>query len=978
MMNIKRKVLFISLVASTACLSLIGCIACSNTSDDPEEFSQTTAFYFETNGVELDMYEKYNVPYVIEGTNPSITWQSSDSAVATVSDGVITGAGVGTATVTAVSGDFTAECAVKVYNSYTVPQIVLNDMVYVGIDHTLTLPVDVQYKGNGIDYSELGVSVVSGENVAGVSVSGNSLEVVGKSYGKAEFVISATANERTIAKTLFVECNDGSTVVVVENAKPTKGGWLVNVLMADDGTGNMTEFTPSVKVYVDGVETPKNIAWELSTGDVFNKAGNTYSPLKAGEQTLTGSFDGTQFKITLVAIRPVFEMSEHLVLELADEIKFSGATGTVSSVKVGETEVFSHYNAGTKRTTLDLGALSDPAKMGEGQVVTVTTDRAVYVYPDAEVYSDVITDENELNEFLPNAVRAKSTGDANGYFVLGENIKCTGIYKPYNDSAIYLGAGATGGFRGIFDGRGYTIDGLTVDGDRGGLVASLGSGGVLKNVVFTNAALVGNSAFIAANSHGEISNLYIEITMKNNDSTIGSLSGDNRARASVLVSEVQSTSVINKCMVVYQNTVTEGSTPEGVTDKNANHPAKSGHLFAIMRGRINDLVVVGHTTFTWLRDAGSPYTHTNVHAYASRAAMLADRNLSGITEKFLSSFWTKDSGGAPYPAHYPTSVLATPVLNKNNAAKTISWGAITGAIGYQVTFNNGERRVITGTQVDSNMITESSTVRVRAIAGPDHYSSNYAEVDVLVVDGNWADAKFVDYTGIYAASTNNASEFSVQGNFANGMPASVRSIKATVKINGEAADATLTFASSGTVKISSLQKGGSAYTPAVGDIISVSELMILDNSGLYYIFNGTFKAVHYSGTWYQIAESITLSIHPGGDTRAKDIILDASGGTFTNGRNQIPDLVKASWVSGGSTEEISLQVVALGEQILQVYNFKMNGTEANPGDQLVLHAGSVIICGDTKLAYMLDQTHTFTRNSGSTSTSGGWSVQITD
>lgn len=51
-----------------------------------------------------------------DATNKSVTWDSSDDAVASVEDGVVTGVGVGTATitVTTVDGSFTDTCAVTV------------------------------------------------------------------------------------------------------------------------------------------------------------------------------------------------------------------------------------------------------------------------------------------------------------------------------------------------------------------------------------------------------------------------------------------------------------------------------------------------------------------------------------------------------------------------------------------------------------------------------------------------------------------------------------------------------------------------------------------------------------------------------------------------------------------------------------------------------------------------------------------------
>lgn len=46
--------------------------------------------------------------------NREVTWSSSDTDVATVKDGVVTGVAAGTATITAAAGNLTATCTVTV------------------------------------------------------------------------------------------------------------------------------------------------------------------------------------------------------------------------------------------------------------------------------------------------------------------------------------------------------------------------------------------------------------------------------------------------------------------------------------------------------------------------------------------------------------------------------------------------------------------------------------------------------------------------------------------------------------------------------------------------------------------------------------------------------------------------------------------------------------------------------------------------
>lgn len=62
-------------------------------------------------------------------TDKTVIWSSSDESVVIVTDGVLTGVGVGTAVITAKAGDFTAQCTVTV----TLPP---------NVGYTLTMPED--------------------------------------------------------------------------------------------------------------------------------------------------------------------------------------------------------------------------------------------------------------------------------------------------------------------------------------------------------------------------------------------------------------------------------------------------------------------------------------------------------------------------------------------------------------------------------------------------------------------------------------------------------------------------------------------------------------------------------------------------------------------------------------------------------------------------------------------------------------------
>ncbi|MFR6640385.1 MAG: hypothetical protein ACLUSP_02760 [Christensenellales bacterium] len=70
------------------------------------------------------------------------------------------------------------------------------------------------------------------------------------------------------------------------------------------------------------------------------------------------------------------------------------------------------------------------------------------------------------------------------------------------------------GFRGTFDGKGYTVSNLGgFNGISGtcGMFGAIGAGGVVKNVAFVNATIDGgNCGLFAMRSHGTFENVYVQ------------------------------------------------------------------------------------------------------------------------------------------------------------------------------------------------------------------------------------------------------------------------------------------------------------------------------------------------------------------------------------------------------------------------------------------------------------------------------------
>ena len=92
-----------------------------------------------------------------------------------------------------------------------------------------------------------------------------------------------------------------------------------------------------------------------------------------------------------------------------------------------------------------------------------------------------------------------------GYFKLGANITAETMvtFERFDVDGAY-------GFKGVFDGCGYAIDGLTATGNNGeAFISCMTKDGVLKNIAFTNAKVAGGN-FLCSGGLGTIENVYVQ------------------------------------------------------------------------------------------------------------------------------------------------------------------------------------------------------------------------------------------------------------------------------------------------------------------------------------------------------------------------------------------------------------------------------------------------------------------------------------
>lgn len=145
-------------------------------------------------------------------------------------------------------------------------------------------------------------------------------------------------------------------------------------------------------------------------------------------------------------------------------------------------------------------------KLGAREMILSTAD-VEYTFT-ADIYTLIINNKAEFDQ-MRSLARANgdvsNTGVLDGYFVLNGNIEYNAGFVSLTDSGeiwtINNKLGGAGwndpskyGFRGVFDGRGYNVNGITVKSatsgrESGGIFGFTGNNAVIKNVSFTNAGV---------------------------------------------------------------------------------------------------------------------------------------------------------------------------------------------------------------------------------------------------------------------------------------------------------------------------------------------------------------------------------------------------------------------------------------------------------------------------------------------------------
>lgn len=516
----KTIVLMLMVVLFSVCIGIVGC---AKTNGSEEKIQSVVV---SESNIVLDVLERKHLSVEVKNTEGEIVkgeqvvWTSSDSKVATVADGIIKAVGAGTADIRATVSGVSGICSVTVNANGIRPQLLLAQSKYellAGEEDTVqpsvkfkTLTLDESY---GITYRY----ETSDEEIVRVNSAGR-FEAL--SVGEAVITVQAIWTDATAAGL------DGGLVgEIAVSVKPQyvfeiglKEGSIDTVYLqgAKDGDTEYLEYTDVVIKQADfeGENVSESAVFESSNSAVVtvDAQGRVRSAegAKAGisaEIYLKYTKNGTEYISNKIEINVSRAVVAKTINERTIELTASPAL-PVEEIFDEQTTVVEVYDSEIQINYWDVETkalkLEEVTQYGNREWIVCGEKIAYRV--NFFVVTKLLKTVEDLNMFNIN----DQTKVFDGYYAMANNIDAT-EYKHVNKG--WNTANTANGLTGTFDGCGYTIDKLTLDG--GGFFTKVASTGVVENVALTNVKV--NSA----NSHalvmcfafyGTMRDVFVEVT----------------------------------------------------------------------------------------------------------------------------------------------------------------------------------------------------------------------------------------------------------------------------------------------------------------------------------------------------------------------------------------------------------------------------------------------------------------------------------
>lgn len=518
----KKAVISILSVLFAVSLSIAG-IACSDKKETVINDNRKVILSSYELIIEKDSVEKITAEMSVG--KGKFVWSTSDEAVATVEEGVITGVSVGTAVVTAKYGDKQAECKVSVVLPDGYPKFYRGDEeveTFVGN----TYKIDAKVTFNGEEVQSAISYEVANERIATVD---NGV-ITGVSEGETEIKVTAVYCGYAVVKTVSVKVHGRMIVradnenAVVQLVEDSSLGYKTNAYIGVKAFYDLNDVTGSVTDVVWTSSDDKIVAVTSSADENGFKRAEV-SSVSAGDAKIKCDFkyngESYSYSFDVVAEKSVYTISEAV---LADSETDGTQTATLTtnipsgcSVTPALGVKISGKNAEIKEIVDNDIVLARPNGVAKGGIdVTIEDAKWICTVEDGVYCTAVLT--NDSCEVLKDGGELFS-GD---YYVLGEDINVGWTSKTMEPVKIM----------GTLDGRGHTLKGITLDKPASGWFRDSGDSsqtyvgyisvndGVIKNLAIEYEATTGmedgSNTFsdLIHYNNGEINNLYIKADVK--------------------------------------------------------------------------------------------------------------------------------------------------------------------------------------------------------------------------------------------------------------------------------------------------------------------------------------------------------------------------------------------------------------------------------------------------------------------------------
>ena len=524
-----RKKILLVLIFALFCTVLI--VGCGNKS---EPLGSVEKLDIVDSALTLDCFETYTLEVETQDVE-SINWSSSDPSIVSVDENGLLTAGIklGTATITASSGEYSDDCSVTVILKNGLPEMSSVKEVFISEGGKYDIPFNVYY--NSINISkyltfECNLTSETVESVATASVSGNVVTFSGVSEGDAIFTVYTTVFGRLYAEEVKISVRNTDIIYVVNGA-------INNQLQL---RAENEHFTSDIEVYYKDKRVPDNtLEWVVSNEEIvtIGEDGKLIGN-KEGIAVLSTEYQGENISVEICVIKN----REYITVEQDTPLDFDlDVTITVDVSSKKRTYAVNE----TKNNTLQIGDESDQGTVMHAYIdeellnadsfsfvngaVTIPTkifgtdlygEKTLKIEVEDKDVVRIYTFKVLLITKIPhtllefkNAIVTQWQGDRIlGYFVLDSDID----FNSY-----ILGVYATdwnwdNGFKGTLDGRNHSLN--NVCSGFYGISAQMGEGAVLKNLKIPNFKYDGGETTLFARGAAGVTFENIEITLTEDSS----------------------------------------------------------------------------------------------------------------------------------------------------------------------------------------------------------------------------------------------------------------------------------------------------------------------------------------------------------------------------------------------------------------------------------------------------------------------------